>query len=91
MDLRSAILNPERKTYFEGLIPAGERVAITLEPIEKVDPDWLPQDGFFLNALDDTVADESAVVRQAVTTHSAVIVCRFDPIEARGLTSRMDV
>lgn len=49
MDLRHALVTPERADYFSGHIQPGERVAITLEPLQDVPPEWFPQEGFLLS------------------------------------------
>jgi hypothetical protein len=91
IDLREAFTRPEQDQYFRGLIPPGERTAVSLEVWDQnVPEEWLPQPGFLLSEFADDIADDSDLVRVANESNAAVIVCRVNPIEARGLESRID-
>jgi hypothetical protein len=92
IDLRTAITLPERRTYYRGIIPPGERSAIQLEPTDHVPDKWLPKEGFFLSSLEkhNDVADDAVIIQQSLQKNAAVIVCRVNPKEARGLDAKVD-
>ncbi len=89
IDLRTAFKTPEQPIYFRGHVPPDEKVAISLEPVSEVPEDWFPREGFLLSAFEDEVADESVVAQQAAATNGAVIICRMNPPEARGVSPRV--
>ncbi len=89
IDLRAALVQPERRVYYKGHVPPGERLAIHLDQIDDVPSDWWPEPGFLLSNFIDDVPDEQ-VVKDAVSKNSAVIVCGMNPPEAMGEVPKVD-
>ncbi len=90
VDLRTVLSAPETGMQFDGRFQRIDNVpSISLELLEELPGDWLPDAGFLLTTFTG-VAQNVDVMREAVAKQAAIVECHFSPPEARGPLPKID-
>lgn len=89
VDLLTVLLEPEILPYFTGrfILDAGSPT-LNLEAVDTVQPDWLPNAGFFMSSAG--VASTEKVVTEAMRRNTAIVSCTLHPPEAQGTTAKIN-
>lgn len=90
IDVRTALTEPEMGPFFQGPYRRidGEPNILLLETHEFPE-EWLPAEDLFVTDFEEEV-EEGEALRLASLRNRTAIICRLDPPEARGLSSKIN-